>query len=484
MNYEEIINQINNNSAFREQLKKAVKFEDDDFNITTTNSTDSYTESTEECIIKLEFIGGYQDFLITLSLNPMEIINGFIRKIYIESIDDLAEEKVTTDKLNFDIDYWSYNITYDQLSRMKNDNKIEVPNMQRGFVWDRVQASKLIESILMGLPLPSLFLIKQDNGKYLVVDGLQRITTIHAFKYNQPLPNSKKSTAGFSLIGVNDNLINNTYASIEKENPSILDRFDMGTINVIEFKQNKPEYEEAMYSLFERLNSGGTNLSPQQIRNSIYYGTFNEQLNDFSKKLNVYFSQQAINSMAPSELALRAIAIVKCIKDGDLMKKDINSLNGSIIYKKALNDTSEEYHMRFKKIERLEENRDEQEQEFGNEINNTFDNLKNSVSTIERIFGKENAFRRFESGNYKKRISPILFESIIATVLLYSDCKMIEDEKIILGYQSVFNNKKHSESEKDINNESDYEKYFTQGTGKLKNIVSRINTMRKVLFNE
>ena len=119
------------------------------------------------------------------------------------------EDEIKESKLSFDIDYWSYNITYDQLSRLYENEKIIVPDMQRGYVWDHVQASKLIESIIMGLPLPSLFLIKQTDGKYLVVDGLQRITTIGCFRYNKNLPNQEKQS-GFKLKGVNVKINNKT----------------------------------------------------------------------------------------------------------------------------------------------------------------------------------------------------------------------------------------------------------------------------------
>lgn len=84
----------------------------------------------------------------------------------ITSSTDLSLEKINQGKTKFDVSYWSYNITYNQLANMFDKNRIKVPDMQRGFVWNETQASRLIESIVMGLPLPSIFLVAiEENSK-------------------------------------------------------------------------------------------------------------------------------------------------------------------------------------------------------------------------------------------------------------------------------------------------------------------------------
>ena len=471
MDYLNIVHQINSDKHFRDVIKKYVSYESDDFELTQANSESSIGDTLNSIAIK--FIGGYQVYLITLEITFENENQDAIKDLTPSGFEDIAGEKVKADKLNFDIDYWSYNITYDQLSRMKEEGKILVPDMQRGFVWDKVQASKLIESIFIGLPLPSLFLIKQDDGKYLIVDGLQRITSIHCFKYNLSLPNMSKKTNGFSLTGVNENLLNATYQSIKREQPTLIDRFDMGTINVIEFKQNKPEYEEAMYSLFERLNSGGTNLTAQQIRNSIYYGLFNDKLNSFSKKMNKYFSQRAIMGLAPSELILRSISIYNYINDNNLMNKESKDVSGTVVYKNMLNKTAEKYHIPYKKIERLQDEtkKSREREEYSSKIERLFSSLYTAIINIERFFGN-NAFKRYDNGKFKSRISPILFEALVTTELLYPDKKFTDKSSMIENYKSIFNEN------------DEYEKYFTQATGSVKNIKNRVATMKRVLFND
>ena len=100
--------------------------------------------------LKLFISTNKKNYLITV-----EIINDDYKFVDSEDMDKIIDNE----KFHFDIDYWSYNITYDQLGRLFESGKILIPNMQRGFVWDDIQASRLIESILMGLPLPSLFLV-------------------------------------------------------------------------------------------------------------------------------------------------------------------------------------------------------------------------------------------------------------------------------------------------------------------------------------
>lgn len=408
---------------------------------------------------------------------------------------DLLEEEIKRDKLNFDIDYWSYNITYDQLARLYNRGKILIPDMQRGFVWEHVQASKLIESIFMGLPLPSLFLIKQIDGNYLVVDGLQRITTISHFKENMNLPNYPKHS-GFKLKGVNEQINNKTYKQITEVRPDLIDLFEMGTINIIEFKQNKPTFEESMYFLFERLNSGGTILSTQQIRNSVSYGPFNQKLNEFSKEhIGRFFSSKANEKLIPSEIILRTISIFNFIKKYNIEINDITdnvpeSVPKSIVYKNLLNETAEHYHMEYKKVERTwisestnfsepinpnELNERFRESDKGiklyEEIDSEFRKIYSAIKFVTDIFG-EDSFKRVEDNKFTSRSTAIMVESVIVSIMLNIDKIDQADDKgeMKRRYKELVEDK--------------YDDYFRQGTGQTKNIIGRIKTMKRVFFDD
>ena len=456
------ITELITDDNFRQDVIKYLNIlEDANFEVTVDDDVDEISSFWKLFVSSTE-----KNYLITIEIED----NGDY--IFIDSED--MDKIIDSEKFNFDIDYWSYNITYDQLARLFESGKILIPQMQRGFVWDDIQASRLIESILMGLPLPSLFLIKNiEEGNYLVVDGLQRITSIHSFRYNKKLPNRKPNVAGFSLKGVHKEIANKTYAELLEEGKT--DKFDMGTINVIEFKQNKPDREEAMYTLFERLNGGGTNLTPQQIRNSIYYGKFNNFLNEYSKTLNKYFSEKAILNLLPSETLLRVISIHRYILDNhnDIILnnyKNFDDLTSSIAYKKILNDTSNKYHLEYKILERQPRNIKLKEHE--KELENYFKLIDNSIIMCESIF-KEEAFVRFdyEKNEFLGRFTPIILESLIVTMLLNKGKQLRSEEEIISSFKKLFLEK------------GNFEKYFSQGTGRLKNIFGRIVSMQEVLYD-
>ena len=458
----DIIYSLINNDIFRQDVMKYLEIETDK-NFEITESED-FNEDND--FLKLFISTNKKNYLITV-----EMIHNDYKFVDNEDMDKIIDNE----KFHFDIDYWSYNITYDQLGRLFESGKILIPNMQRGFVWDDIQASRLIESILMGLPLPSLFLIKNiEEGNYMVVDGLQRITSIHSFRYNKKLPNRDPKVAGFVLKGVHKEITNKTYQELSEEGKT--DKFDMGTINVIEFKQNKPDKEEAMYTLFERLNGGGTNLSPQQIRNSIYYGTFNDLLNGHAKILNKYFSQKAILNLMPSEALLRIISIHQYIikNYSDILENNyegISELTSSIAYKKIYNDTSNNYHLEYKLLERKTDTN--KLEEYKEELEKYFFKITEYIKSCEKIFN-DNVFARFdnEKGEFLSRFTPILLEGLIVTMLLNQDKELKSNEEIVEQFKELFIDK------------GQFEQYFTQGTGRLKNIFGRIVSLQEVLYEE
>ena len=458
----DIIYSLISNDIFRQDVMKYLEIETDK-NFEITESED-FNEDND--FLKLFISTNKKNYLITV-----EMIHNDYKFVDNEDMDKIIDNE----KFHFDIDYWSYNITYDQLGRLFESGKILIPNMQRGFVWDDIQASRLIESILMGLPLPSLFLIKNiEEGNYMVVDGLQRITSIHSFRYNRKLPNRDPKVAGFVLKGVHKEITNKTYQELLEEGKT--DKFDMGTINVIEFKQNKPDKEEAMYTLFERLNGGGTNLTPQQIRNSIYYGTFNDLLNGHAKILNKYFSQKAILNLMPSEALLRIISIHQYIikNYSDILENNyegISELTSSIAYKKIYNDTSNNYHLEYKLLERKTDTN--KLEEYKEELEKYFFKITEYIKSCEKIFN-ENVFARFdnEKGEFLSRFTPILLEGLIVTMLLNQDKELKSNEEIVEQFKELFIDKGH------------FEQYFTQGTGRLKNIFGRIVSLQEVLYEE
>jgi hypothetical protein len=170
----------------------------------------------------------------------------------------LDEEDTSEEELRYDVE---------GLVRRLQRGDVKIPVFQRGFVWPIKQASRFIESLLLGLPVPGIFLSTEPiTQKLLVIDGQQRLTTLRAF-YDGIFPSNKKE---FSLVEVQSSLVGKTYKSLADDDRRTLDN---AIIHATVIKQANPEDGgSSVYKIFERLNSGGMLLSPQEIRTAIYNG--------------------------------------------------------------------------------------------------------------------------------------------------------------------------------------------------------------------
>ncbi len=180
------------------------------------------------------------------------------------------------EEIPFRYEITSYGADYpvDSLIKRIKDDIIFVPPFQRKYVWNITQASKFIESLILGLPVPGIFLSKEnETGKLLIVDGQQRLMSL--FHFYEGVFKKKE----FALTGLSSEDLNGkTYKTL---NPTDKIRLDDSIIHATIVRQDEPNDEESsIYLIFERLNTGGKPLAPQEIRACIYYGNFNELLND------------------------------------------------------------------------------------------------------------------------------------------------------------------------------------------------------------
>ncbi|MGI9228753.1 MAG: DUF262 domain-containing protein [Gammaproteobacteria bacterium] len=145
---------------------------------------------------------------------------------------------------------------YETIRRIKEGRYIMDPDFQRGFVWDPKKQSRLIESVIMRIPLPVFYLAEDDQGKMIVVDGLQRLATFCRFRNGElrlNLPQREELDGKFF-----DDLIPKYQNRIEDFNL---------TFYVIDYQVE----DQARLDIFERVNSGEP-LSRQQMRNALYSG--------------------------------------------------------------------------------------------------------------------------------------------------------------------------------------------------------------------
>ena len=194
----------------------------------------------------------------------------------VEIIDEVSDEVETA--YTYTVTSYGADYPVDGLVKRIKDGSILVPVFQRGFVWDLTRASRFIESLLLGLPVPGIFLAKDGaTQKLWVVDGQQRLWTLQYF-YDGVFAGSGRV---FALKGVESRFIGATYKSLPDE---IRRRLDDSIIHATIVRQDEPsEDESSIYKVFERLNTGGVQLTAQEIRSCIYEGSFREVLRELNE---------------------------------------------------------------------------------------------------------------------------------------------------------------------------------------------------------
>lgn len=183
-----------------------------------------------------------------------------------------------------------------------DDERIGVAGFQRAFVWRRPQMDRFIESLLLGYPIPGIFLVRQADKRYLVLDGQQRLSTLRYF--------SDGVFAGreFALENVADRFKGLKYRDLPDDLRRMFDdTFIQATIVSSDGSKNSLE---SIYQIFERLNSGGTQLTPHEIRIALFAGPFV----DFLEQLNRLPSWRGLYGrgsprLRDQELVLRILAL-------------------------------------------------------------------------------------------------------------------------------------------------------------------------------
>lgn len=160
---------------------------------------------------------------------------------------------------------------------LKRNQYMELrPFYQRRSRWDEERQSKLIESFIVNIPVPPVFLYERAYNQYEVMDGQQRITAISDFYANR-----------FKLKGLDlwPELNGFSYSDLPNKIRAGLDRRSISSIVLL--KESAPDEEEAILlrqMVFERLNTGGVKLERQEIRNALSSGRFNDALFEIARK--------------------------------------------------------------------------------------------------------------------------------------------------------------------------------------------------------
>ena len=221
--------------------------------------------------------------------------------------------------IRYTISSYGADMPVDGVIRRLDRDDIFIPLFQRKFVWNQAQASRFIESLLLGLPVPGIFLFKEpETRKLMVVDGQQRLLTLQYF--HEGIIRDK----AFELVGVSKDFAGKTYRTLADEERRELDD---SILHATIFQQDRPSDDRgSIYSVFERLNTGGTALQPQEIRSCVYRGAFNDLLSDLAKNSHwrdLYGT--ASSRKKDEEIILRFLALYSSLDDYERpMKQFLN----------------------------------------------------------------------------------------------------------------------------------------------------------------
>ena len=199
------------------------------------------------------------------------------------------------------------------LLRMYQEKQLEIqPDFQRDIVWNRAMQTRLIDSLVKQLPIPSLCLsLDYKTQERFVIDGLQRIATVVNFL-------DVKSDIEWKLARLDDideRISGKSNLTIKKKYPELFSKVQNTVlpITVLRCDYSKKNHMNYLFTIFHRLNTGGSKLTNQEIRNCIYNGTLNKYLRDIVTSenfINLFeIKEKKIYRFSNEELVLRFISL-------------------------------------------------------------------------------------------------------------------------------------------------------------------------------
>lgn len=332
----------------------------------------------------------------------------------------ITDKQVFTDRTDFPLS---------TLREMVDEGDIiPNPDYQRDYVYNDKQASKLVESVLLGIPIPTIYLCQEKDNTYSVIDGQQRITSLVKFLKNE-----------FALSGLKelDELNGKYYKDLPKEVKTKLRTSSLSTISL--FKQSG----DLKYEIFARLNQGAVKLNPQELRNCIYRGSFNNMLDDIAASnphLHSLFHDDN-NRKSYQERILRFFALRTYQDYQSSMLKTMNSF-----------------------MERHQNDGEDEIKAAKNKFNNTID-------IIKQVLG-DSAFMAFDrnKGTIYEKFSGSVYDSIIIPFSFFDKHSLIVNADKIR--EAILKIKKEDET---------YREDTYAATGSKTRVIRRIQTIYNLI---
>lgn len=312
-------------------------------------------------------------------------------------VKEIFDSRADNDKLILDIpkdkrhlNTSSYDYSVEFLVSMMQDGKIilAVP-FQRQYIWKDDKASQLIESIIMNVPIPPIYLAEEEDGKWLVVDGLQRLNSLKRYFENE---------FGLKKLDIIKDLEKSKYKDLPPKAKSLLANGQLRA-NVI----RKDSHPDIKYDIFMRLNKGAVTLNYQELRNCLYRG----DLNDIAKNLveNNESFLQILNLKVPHNRFLDVEFIIRFFALYDNLRLDDQ---GNYIvegYKGRMVSYLNEYMSQNKVI-------------VPEKIDANLNLFNDTIEKVVTVFGIDNAFRDITAG--KSKVNKALADCILLSFTFHS----------------------------------------------------------------
>jgi len=191
-----------------------------------------------------------------------------------DDVESTEQEDVCDLDICYEISNYPSDLSLAEYFRKWEKGDIEIPEFQRNYVWNKNDASRLIESFLLGLPVPGVFLYKRrSDNKLLIIDGQQRILSVVRF-----IKGTFEDRV-FRLSNVRQPWDNKSFEELPSSAKRLLeDSILRATI----IQQLNPQDESSIFYIFERLNTGGKNLNPMEVRRCVYNGRLLQEIEDLN----------------------------------------------------------------------------------------------------------------------------------------------------------------------------------------------------------
>lgn len=293
------------------------------------------------------------------------------------STDTVKNRSIFAGKINpfnpSQIDIKRASLTIDLILRRIMHDELEFHSdfQRRAGLWSNKQKSQLIESMMLNIPLPAFYFDASDNNKWVIIDGLQRLTAIKEFAFEK---NMQLSDMEF-LTDLNEMTFDELPRSLRRR---------IEETEITAFIVNPATPPNVKYNIFKRINTGGLVLEPQEIRNALFYGPSTHYLKELSA-CNAFVSATGgsirFERMQDREFCLRYVAFTALPLDE---YKDLDEwLNRSMLFLNRLDD--EKFHEIYKEFQDV-------------------------MEYAQKLFGRH-AFRKMSNHDDRRRpINKALFE--------------------------------------------------------------------------